>query len=99
MAMMDSMVATKERVDKLKRLVEERKSRKDEYAEIISRQSKGSFPCKLVLFMMCMLFASTSLFICMILLLNSCFLTSTIYILKFYQHVKRSARTPNAKNK
>lgn len=46
MAMMDSMAATKERVDKLKRLLEERKARKDEYAEIISRQSKGSFPCK-----------------------------------------------------
>ncbi|KAL1812445.1 hypothetical protein ACET3Z_022510 [Daucus carota] len=46
MAMMDSMAATKERVDKLKRLVEERKARKDEYAEIISRQSKVLSACE-----------------------------------------------------
>lgn len=42
MALMDSIAATKTRVDKLKRVVEEQKARKDEYAEIISQQSKGS---------------------------------------------------------
>lgn len=43
MALMDSIAATKARVDKLKRVADEQKSRKDEYAEIISQQSKGSF--------------------------------------------------------
>lgn len=43
MAMMDSIAATKARVDKLQRVAEEQKARKDEYAGIISQQSKGSF--------------------------------------------------------
>ncbi|KAL8108286.1 hypothetical protein AgCh_024655 [Apium graveolens] len=41
MAMMDSITATKVRIEKLKRVVEEQKARKDEYAEIISQQSKA----------------------------------------------------------
>ena len=44
MAMMDSLAAAKARVDSLKRVVEEKKARKDEYAEIMFQQSKGSFP-------------------------------------------------------
>lgn len=43
MAMMDSLAATKARVDKLKSVVEEQKARKDEYAEIMAQQSKGNF--------------------------------------------------------
>ncbi|KAK1359684.1 Kinetochore protein SPC25 [Heracleum sosnowskyi] len=46
MAVMDSIAATKARVDKLKRVVEEQKARKDEYAEIISQQSKVLSACE-----------------------------------------------------
>lgn len=46
MAMMDSIAATKARVDKLKRAVEEQNARKDEYAEIISQQSKVLLACE-----------------------------------------------------
>ncbi|XP_074345377.1 kinetochore protein SPC25 homolog isoform X4 [Apium graveolens] len=46
MAMMDSIAATKARVEKLKRVVEEQKARKDEYAEIISQQSKVLSACE-----------------------------------------------------
>uniref|UniRef100_A0A166J5H7 Kinetochore protein SPC25 n=1 Tax=Daucus carota subsp. sativus TaxID=79200 RepID=A0A166J5H7_DAUCS len=46
MAMMDSLAATKARVDSLKRVVEEQKARKDKYAEIIFQQSKVLSACE-----------------------------------------------------
>ncbi|KAL1834622.1 hypothetical protein ACET3Z_004273 [Daucus carota] len=46
MAMMDSLAAAKARVDSLKRVVEEKKARKDEYAEIMFQQSKVLSACE-----------------------------------------------------
>lgn len=46
MAMMDSMATTKARIEELKKVVEEQKTKKDEFAEIISQQSEGSSLCR-----------------------------------------------------
>ena len=42
MATMDSISATKARLEELKGIVEDQRARKDEYAAIISRQTDGN---------------------------------------------------------
>lgn len=43
MATMESLSATKARLEELKRVVEDKRLKKDEYALILSQQSNGSF--------------------------------------------------------
>ncbi|KAL3835223.1 hypothetical protein ACJIZ3_009959 [Penstemon smallii] len=46
MTMMESLSATKARVQELKRIVEDQRARKDEYASIISHQSEALTACR-----------------------------------------------------
>lgn len=55
MATVDSLSASKARVEDLKGVIEDQKAKKDEYASIISQQSSGTF---LVLCPLAWLFAN-----------------------------------------
>lgn len=78
MTTMDSLSATRARIEELKRIVEDQKARKNEYAAIISQQSEGSF--------------GFLFFELVVLLLESFIKTSysvTFYLMGFMLHYKR----------